>query len=79
VRVLSVKLSEELFLDISREANKRNVSRSEVVRERLATGKPVATSLWDRMEDLVIQDESLPEDLSTDKRHLKRYGQNRTR
>lgn len=79
MKVLSVKLPDELFLDISREAGKRNVSRSEVVRERLAAKRSSSPSLWERMEDLVVHEDSLPQDLSSNKKHMEKYGQNRAR
>lgn len=59
-----------MFLDISREAGKRNMLLSEVARERLAAKQRTAPSLWDRMEDLVIHEDSLPKDLSSNKKHL---------
>lgn len=55
--------------------------KSEIVRERLtrraAAVKRANCSLWRRMEDLVIHSDSLPTNLSTNKAHLKNYGQNR--
>jgi hypothetical protein len=47
------------------------------------TYKPTAAirtkrSLWSRMEDLVIESDPLPTDLSSNKAHLKRYGKNRS-
>ncbi len=79
MKVLSVKLPDTLFLEISREATKRKVTRSEVIRERLSTSKSKGTSLWDRMQDLVIMDDESPGDLSSNKKHMKKYGQNRSR
>lgn len=79
MKVLSVKLPDTLFLEISREAEKRKVSRSEIIRERLAAKANAKSSLWDRMEDLVIHGDKLPKDLSANKAHLKGYGQNRSR
>jgi len=34
----------------------------------------VKASLWIRIEDLVIHDESLPTDLATNSEHLRQYG-----
>jgi hypothetical protein len=79
MKVVSVKLPENLFLDISREASRRKVTRSEVIRDRLSAKTPTKASLWDQMEDLVIHDDMLPKDLSANKAHLKKYGQNCTR
>jgi len=72
-----------LFSEIARDAKARNVPKSEIVRERLARKTGAAQgkkgSLWDRMEDLVIRQDSLPADLSSNKAHLKHYGKNRPR
>ena len=76
---MTLKLPEDLFAEITSEARARNISKSQVVRERLIkrrTPKSKA-SLWDQMDDLVIQSDSLPADLSSNKAHLKSYGQNR--
>ncbi len=82
VKTLTIKLSDELFAEISRAAEIRKVPKSEVVRERLqAKSMPpgdARASLWDRMEDLVITADALPKDLSANKKHLKGYGQNRS-
>jgi hypothetical protein len=55
--------------------------KSEIIRERLshkaAGASRAKDSLWSRMEDLVIQSDSLPADLSANKAHLSNYGQNR--
>lgn len=83
MKTLTVKISDEVFAEISRDATTRNLSKSEVVRERL-TCKPLPAkrakgSLWNRMEDLVIREDSLPADLSSNKMHLKGYGKKRSR
>ncbi len=79
MKSLTVKLPENLFSEICREAVRRKVSRSEIIRGRLSAKKSAPSSLWERMEDLVIYDDSLPKDLSSNKAHLKKYGQNRAR
>jgi hypothetical protein len=81
VKTLTIKVSEDLLAEIAGDAAARNVSRSQVIRERL-TRQPAAArrrkaSLWSRMEDLVITEDSLPRDLSSNKSHLKNYGRNR--
>lgn len=79
MKILTLKVSEALFAEISAEAASRNVSRSEVARQRLATrGVAKGESLWDKMKDLVIDDDDLPRDLSTNKKHMKGYGQSRS-
>ena len=76
---MTLKIPEDLFAEISSEAHARNISKSQVVRERLAKRRAAKRkgSLWNQMEDLVIQSDSLPADLSSNKAHLRSYGQNR--
>ena len=80
MKLLSIKIPDPLFAEISREADSRKLSKSEVVRERLTAskGKTSVASLWDRMGDLVIRTDRLPADLSSNKKHLKGYGANRS-
>jgi hypothetical protein len=78
VKTLTVKLPDPLFAEIETAARSRNVTKSEIVRERLERGQSEGTSLWSRMEDLVIEGESLPRDLSSNKDHMAGYGKNRT-
>ena len=74
MQTLTVKLPDTLAKDIAREAKKRRITKSEVVRERLAAKADEQASLWDRMKHLVITDDDLPRDLSTNKKHLEGYG-----
>jgi hypothetical protein len=76
---MTLKIPEDLFAEITSEARARNVSKSQVARERLARRRTAKSkgSLWNQMEDLVIQSDSLPDDLSSNKAHLRSYGQNR--
>ena len=78
VKTLTVKLPDPLFAEIESAARSRKVTKSEIVRERLERSKTGKRSLWSRMEDLVIHDESLPTDLATNKEHLRHYGKNRS-
>ncbi len=78
MKTLTVKLPEPLFAEIEQAARARKVSKSEVVRERLERGTNVKTSLWSRIEDLVIDSDSLPRDLSSNKEYLRHYGKNRS-
>jgi hypothetical protein len=79
VKTLTVKVTDALFAEIASAARARNMPKSEIVRERLthkaATAKRGKGSLWSRMDDLVIQADSLPADLSANKAHLNNYGQ----
>ncbi|PYI90765.1 MAG: hypothetical protein DME97_16425 [Verrucomicrobia bacterium] len=81
MKTLTVKVTDGLFSEIASAARARNLPKSEIVRERLthkaAMAKRRAGSLWRRMEDLVIHQDSLPADLSANKTHLRGYGQNR--
>ena len=84
MKTLTVKLPDPLFLEIADQAKARNISKSDVVRERLAQrGGPAGangrrSSLWSRMRDLVIASDRLPRDLSSNKKHLRGYGKNRS-
>ena len=81
MKTLTVKVSDELFAEIARAAIARNRTKSEIIRERLihktAAAKCANATLWSRMEDLVIHEDSLPADLSESKAHLKSWGQTR--
>lgn len=81
MKTLTIKVPDALFTEIAHAALVRKVPKSEIVRERLlqksATAKASGASLWRQMEDLVIQRDSLPADLSSNKHHLKGYGQKR--
>jgi hypothetical protein len=79
VKTLTVKLPDPLFAEISRLAEQRKVPKSEIVRERLVQAAPAGISLWQRMEDLVLRDDTEPCDLSSNKTHLAGYGKNRAR
>jgi hypothetical protein len=76
---MTLKIPEELFAEIAGEAQARNISRSQVVRERLNKRRVTKSkgSLWSQMEDLVIPSDSQQVDLSSNKAHLKSYGKNR--
>lgn len=78
MKTLTVKLPDPLFAEIEGAARERNVTKSEIVRERLERSNTGKQSLWSRMEDLVIHDESLPTDLATHKARLRHYGKNRS-
>jgi hypothetical protein len=78
VKTLTVRLPEPLFAEIESAARLRKVTKSVIVRERLERAKSAETSLWSRMEDLVIDSDSLPRDLSSNKEYLRRYGESRS-
>ena len=78
MKTLTVKLTDQLFAEITRAAEVRKVAKSEIVRERLVQTSPKLPSLWSQMADLVIEDEEVPTDLSSNKHHLSGYGANHT-
>ncbi len=78
MKTLTVKLTDQLFAEISRAAAARKVAKSEIVRERLVQASPKSPSLWSQMADLVVEDEDLPADLSSNKEYLSGYGANHT-
>jgi hypothetical protein len=77
MKTLTVKVADSLLAEIAAAAKARKTTKSEIIRERLARAGHAGTSLWSRMEDLVIERDSLPKDLSSNKEHLKSYGKNR--
>ncbi len=83
MKTLTLKVPDGLLIEIVSEARARNLSNSEIVRERLtrkasATSKAHAPSLWSKMEDLVSHQDSLPHDLARSKKHMTGYGQKRS-
>jgi hypothetical protein len=81
MKTLTVKIPEALYAKILAEAEVRRVSRSEVVRERLEAGEippgmpgTGTLTLWNRLSDLVVDDDSLPSDLSSRHVHMDGYG-----
>ncbi len=81
MKTLTVRLPETLVAEIDAESRERQVSKSDVVRERLqhASGsmrkRPAAL---DTISDLIGSVDGLPSDLSTRKKHYLRatgYGQ----
>jgi hypothetical protein len=71
MKTLTVTVTDERFLEIATAARARNMPKSEIVREQLthkaAMRKRAKSSLWSRMDDLVIHSDSLPTDLSANK------------
>jgi len=83
MKTLTVKLPDHLFFEITGQARARNISKSDVVRERLTQQarhlkRQHHGSLWSRMEDVVIDSRALPRDLSANKKYLKDYGKTRS-
>jgi hypothetical protein len=78
LRTLTVKLPDRILADIDAEARARRVPRSEIVRERLEKSDTSKGSVWDRMRDLVVQDDAAPTDLGSNKSRLGAYGRPRS-
>lgn len=82
MKTLTVRLPEPLVAQIDAESRERNVSKSDIVRERLQAGARTGRrqSAFDGIADLVGSVEGLPVDLSARKKdHLKAGGYGRKR
>ncbi len=77
MQTITVKIPEVLASEIAREAKKRKVTKSQVVRERLTKENDPSPSAWDLMKDLVFSSDKLPHDLSSNKKHMEGYGKSR--
>ena len=82
MKTLTVRLTELLVADIEAESRGRNISKSDVVRERLehAPRQRRGTASFNAIADLVGSVDGLPADLSArKKKHLEAtdYGQKR--
>lgn len=83
MKILTVRLPDEIYGDIEAESRRRNLPKSEVVRERLEGGRSTGQgTLAPAIADLVGSIEDLPADLSARKKHYLRatgYGGERRR
>ncbi len=81
MKALTVRLPETLVADIEAESRERQVSKSDVVRERLQHARGSMRkrpALLDAIADLIGSVDGLPSDLSTRKKHyLKATGYGR--
>jgi hypothetical protein len=80
MKKLSVRLPEDLIIQIEREARRRRVSKSQIVRERLSPGRSrdQPSSSLGIIEQVIGSVDGLPADLSTRKKHyLKLWGYGR--
>jgi hypothetical protein len=76
---ITVKLPEELGLQLDAAAKRRQTSRSEVIRHLLEQGLRVprqgaTTSCYELSKDLCGSIKGAPRDLSTNKRYLQGFG-----
>lgn len=82
MKTLTVRLPDEIVAEIAAESRERNVSKSDVVRERLQTGarRNRRSSALNGIADLVGSVDGLPEDLSARRKdYLKTTGYGRKR
>lgn len=84
MKVLTVRLPRELVADIEAESRGRNISKSEVVRERIerAPRQHPRPAALEAIADLIGSVEDLPADLSARKKEYLRstgYGEKRSR
>jgi Arc/MetJ-type ribon-helix-helix transcriptional regulator len=80
MKTLTVRLPETLVAEIEAESRERQISKSDVVRERLrhATGSTRERAPVHTIADLIGSVDGLPSDLSTRKKHyLKATGYGR--
>jgi Arc/MetJ-type ribon-helix-helix transcriptional regulator len=78
MKTLTVRLPEALVAQLESESRRRNISKSDVVRERLTRTerrRPQSTATLDAIADLVGSVDGLPRDLSAQtKKYLKSTG-----
>lgn len=84
MKTLTVRLPEPLFADIEVESRGRNISKSDVVRERLQSSSKSRrhAARLDAIADLIGSVDALPTDLSSRKKrylHSTGYGKKRPR
>ncbi len=72
---MSIKLPRTLSAKVSRLAKRRNVSRTEVVRDALEAYTAADRSAGSAVSDLKGCLKGLPRDLSANQKHLKGYGE----
>ena len=80
MKTLTVRLPEGLMAHIEAESRRRRLSKSDVVRQRLASALPQTPVSYETIADLAGSVDGLPADLSANiKRYLKTTGYGRKR
>jgi len=84
MKTLTVRLPESLFGDIAAESRGRNISKSDVVRERLESAGKTRSHFpsLESIADLIGSVDGLPADLSARTKHYLKttgYGKKRSR
>jgi hypothetical protein len=80
MKTLVVKIPEALDAELTRVARRRKVTKSVVVRERLAEAHveaPKKPSKYEQLKALVFDHPDAPTDLGSNQAHLQGYGKNR--
>jgi hypothetical protein len=81
MKTLTVRLPAAIVNDIESESRRRQISKSDVVRERLARRVTRQLRSWDAISDLVGVVDDLPPDLSGRRKHYleaTHYGRKRS-
>ena len=81
MKTITIRLPETLVADIEAESRKRNVSKSDVVRQRLQSARKGRPAGLEAIADLIGSVKGLPSDLSsrTNDYLAKGYGRKRHR
>jgi Ribbon-helix-helix protein, copG family len=77
MKTLTVRLPEALVAQIEAESRNRQVSKSDVVRERLTRASPADSPLpaaYEAIADIIGSVKGLPPDLSVRKKHYLKAG-----
>jgi Arc/MetJ-type ribon-helix-helix transcriptional regulator len=76
MKVMTVRLPDSMAAEIEAESRVRNISKSDIVRERIDKNEKARTGgLLALVEDLIVADEELPRDLSArTKYYLRKTG-----
>jgi hypothetical protein len=77
MKTLTVRLPDDLAAQIEAESRARKVSKSDIVRDRLASAKLQQAGPLDDIADLIGSVKGLPADLSTNKKKYLRAGYGR--
>ena len=79
MKTLTVRLPDDLAAQIEAESRARKVSKSDIVRDRLASATSQRTASVDDIADLIGAVDGLPADLSTNVKKYLRAGYGRKR
>ena len=77
MKTLTVRLPDDLAAQLEAESRARKMSKSDIVRDRLISGKPRQAGSLDDIADLIGSVKGLPADLSANKKKYLRAGYGR--